>query len=122
LIPLKPLREILKQDCPYDVSNEAVILLRDQLEGIARAIKQESIKEFERYNDHRCTQGLPFKKRLNRWAIMKGHSNALKQESNTEMGSQYEEVGSLGDEIMSVDKSPSPQGKSTVMTEVHHEL
>ena len=121
MIPLKPIREILKQDCPYHVSNEAVILLRDKLEEIARAIKQESIKEFERYNNHRRTQGLSPKKRLNRWAIMKGHHNALKQESNTEMGLQSNGVVSPGGGKMDEKNTAETRKKESSETEVDDE-
>jgi len=122
LIPLKPLRELLKQDCPYDVSNEAVILLRDKLEEIARAIKQESIKEFERYNDHRRTQGLPPKKRLNRWAIMKGHRNALKQESNTGMGLQSYGAVSPGGKVLASKESTKSAKEDSRRMEASDEL
>lgn len=117
MIPLKPIREILKQDCPYHVSNEAVILLRDKLEEIAWAIKQESIKEFERYNNYRRTQGLSPKKRLNRWAIMKGHHNALKQKSDNGMGLQSNGAVSPGDE-MPTDKVVTKSAKRDNAVEV----
>ena len=117
MIPLGPIRKILKQDCPYHVSNEAVIMLRDKIEEIARAIKEESIKEFERYNDHRRAQGLPPKKRLNRWAIMKGHSNALKQKSDNGVGLQSNGAASPGDE-MPTDKAVTKSAKRYNAVEV----
>jgi len=123
LIPLKPIKEILNQECnSRQISIGAVIQTRDFLERVTTRLAKEAIKEMDKYNEGRKIQGLRGIKRLPAWIMEEITHNILKQLDVTNVGFQSGEVGSLGDEIMSVNKSPSPQGKSTMMTEVHHEL
>lgn len=122
MIPLKPIKEILKQDCPYHVSSEAVILLRDQLWEIAQAIKEESIKEFEEYNNHRHAQGLPPKKRLNRWAVKKASEKVLKHPGFNDMGLQSSGAVSLGGKMLASKESTKSAKEDDSRMEASDEL
>jgi len=69
VIPLMPIRRIIELYCPYHISTEAVIALRDVLEGIGATIAKNAVKEFKKLNECREKQGLKPLKRLNAWSV-----------------------------------------------------
>jgi len=71
-IPLTPIRRLLELHCPYHISNEATIELRNLLEKIGLGIARDAVAEFENLNKCREKQGLRPLKRLNSWAVRAG--------------------------------------------------
>ena len=99
-IPLKPLRKILGQDCPFHISEDATRATRDLLEHILNQIKIFAIQEFEDLNNNRKQQGLKPLKRLNGWAVRRACDNILKPETVNDMGLQYNGIVSPGGNTM----------------------
>jgi len=103
IIPSKPIKSCLKQDCPYHISNEAVTLLRDKLEEFVHSVKAQAILEFEKLNRSRRAQGLRPLKRLNAWAISRAAEKVFSSEGYSIMGLQSKGATSPGDEML-IDK------------------
>ena len=74
-IPLNSIRRIMERHCPYHISMEAIILLRDMIEEIAANITIDVVKNFEEMNEFRKIQGLRKLKRLNAWAVKNSNYN-----------------------------------------------
>jgi len=109
---LKPIKKLLKQDCPYPVSSEAIILLRDRLEEFAHTIKDQAILEFEKLNRDRRAQGLYPLKRLNALAISRAAEKVFSSEGYSIMGLQSKGATSPGDEML-IDKFVTKPERTT---------
>lgn len=112
MLPIKPLKKILKQDCCYYIKNEAVWELKKFLEDIAQSISLEAVKEFEKLNKRREKLGLPRLKRLNAWAIKGACGKVLKQVADVEMGLHSSRVVSPGGDKMTTDKNATKPVKA----------
>ena len=105
LLPLTPIRNLLVQNCPFHLSDDAIISLRDILEDIIHMTCYGSIQEFEELNSNRERQGLPRLKRLNSWAIKRAAKKIINDSTILSMGSQPAMIGSLDGEKMLESKS-----------------
>ena len=74
-IPLHSIRRIMEKHCPYHISMEAVMTLRNLLEEIVSKMTIDAVKKFEEMNECREKQGLSRLKRLNAWAIKNSEYN-----------------------------------------------
>ncbi|MEA2053550.1 MAG: hypothetical protein U9O96_00295 [Candidatus Thermoplasmatota archaeon] len=94
MIPLNSVRGIIELHCPYHISNEATIELRDLLEEVGLEIAREAVKKFENLNKCREEQGLPRLKRLNSWAVKNSNYNKefINGLKNKNRGLQPEEI------------------------------
>lgn len=99
-IPLKPLRKILGQNCPFPISNDAVVLLRDSLEDVISYVGSVSLKEFEDLNHYRKRQGLRPLKGLNGWSIRKACDKILKRDADSDWGLQSTGIVGPGGDTM----------------------
>jgi len=99
-IPLKPLRNILGQDCPFHISEDAILATRDLVEYILHQIRIFAIKEFEDLNNNRQQQGLKPLKRLNGRVARRACKNILKLQTVNDMGLQSNCIVSLGGNTM----------------------
>lgn len=99
-LPLRPIKTILGQNCPFHISEEATIIMRNFLECILNQVRNYSIKNFEELNSNRERQGLRTLKRLNGCTMKKACDNILKANSVNNMGLQSQEIASLGDKNM----------------------
>ena len=104
-LPLKPLRKILGENCPYHISKDATLATRNLLEYILHQIRIFSIKEFEGLNNNREQQGLQKLRRLNQWAIKKAAQKIINGSTISSMGSQSPMIRSPDDEKMLESKS-----------------
>jgi len=111
-LPAKPLRRILKQNCPLQISNDAVIVLRQNLEKFALDISHEALLIFNELNKVRQRQGLKPLRRLNERAVRGAIENVLKHESNMVMGLQSNGATSPGDEML-IDKFVTKPERTT---------
>ena len=112
MLPLKPIKEILRQECnSHQISIEAVIESRNFLEKLMHELSKKAMEEFTRLNDRRKKLGLPKLKRLNSWAVRKASEKVLKQFGNNEMGSQSKppEIGSPGGNMEKVKEATKPE-------------
>jgi len=80
-LPLKPIRAILEENCPYHISEEAVIELKKIIEYAIEDISKEAVKLFEKRNKARYDKGLRPLKRLDVWSIHNSSINFLKTKS-----------------------------------------
>jgi len=99
-IPLKPLRKILGQNCPFHISEDATLVTRDLIEYILHQVRISAIKEFEDLNSNREHQGLKPLKRLNGRTVRRACNNILKPNIDNDMGLQYNSIVSLGGNTM----------------------
>lgn len=113
MLPLKPLSRMLRQNCHYHISSEAIVLLRNILEELVYEIRRNALKEFEEMNNRREQQGLPLLKRLNSWALRKAIDNILKSNSDNGMGLQSNGAVSPGGDKMVTDKNATKPVKAT---------
>lgn len=118
-IPLKPLRKILGQNCPFPISNDAVVLLRGSLEDVISYVGSVSLKEFEDLNHYRKRQGLRPLKRLNGWSIRKACDKILKQDADSDLGLQSIGIVGLGDKDMAGHTLVTKSAKEKTLGEVH---
>ena len=112
MLPLKPIKEILKQECnSHQISIGAVIESRNFLEKLMHELSKKAMEEFTRLNDRRRKLGLPKLKRLNSWAVRKASEKVLKQLGNNEMGSQSKPpgIGSPGGTMKKTKEATKPE-------------
>ena len=88
MIPLNPIRQLMIDNCPYHVSVEAVMGLRDFLEDIIGIMTGTAAEEFKKINKDRERQGLKPLKRLNGWVLKKVCDNVLNGDAIKVMGLQ----------------------------------
>jgi len=96
-LPLKPVRDLLAQDCPFHICDDAIVVLRDALEFIIHQVGHESLEQFERLNSNRKRQGLRRLRRLNSWAIRRAAQKIINEDSIFNMGSQPAMIENHGD-------------------------
>ncbi|MGC9308966.1 MAG: hypothetical protein ACP5FL_09370 [Thermoplasmatota archaeon] len=114
---LHTVRRILETYCPYQVSTEAVIQLRDCLEEISSTLAHGSVREFERLNTLRERQELKRLKRLNKGAIADYRFRLeykYPETNENDRGSRaaHTGFGNPGSDTMSVNSTATP-GTST---------
>jgi len=117
-IPLKPLKIILGQDCPYHISEEAIQCVKDFTEFIVCQIGLNAIEEFKELNHSREKQGLKPLKRLNEWAVGRACNNILKPETVNDMGLQSNSIVSLGGNTMYTHIDATKSAKEKTLGEV----
>ena len=113
-IPLKPLREILWHNCPYDISQEATLELKIYLEYMATRIAHQALQEFRGLNSNRERQGLCPLKRLNGQAVQKACNNILKPETVNKMGLQPQGIVSPGGNRMDMNRNATKSAKKDI--------
>ncbi|HEC77080.1 MAG TPA: hypothetical protein ENI33_07485 [Thermoplasmatales archaeon] len=74
-IPLSSIRRIMERYCPYHISMEAVMALRNLIEEITSKITMDAVEKFEKMNKCREAHGLSKLKRLNAWAVKNSEYN-----------------------------------------------
>jgi len=111
MLPTKPVRDILKQHCPYHITAEAIIESKHFLEAMMAYLSMEANKEFEGLNERREKLGLPRLKRLNLWSVKKASEKVLKRLEFNDTGLQSNGFVSLGGENMSADKNATKSAK-----------
>lgn len=97
--PLKPIRTILKEHHDGEVSEEAVIYVRDILLVVTAFLAEESVKDFNEMNRRRQEQGLPILKRLDRFAFKNVWERIYKQIVDKNIG----EVGNVMETLLCQD-------------------
>ena len=97
--PLKPIRTILKEHHDGEVSEEAVIYVRDILLVVTAFLAEESVKDFNELNRRRQEQGLPILKRLDRFAFKNVWESIYKQILDKNIG----EVGNVMETLLCQD-------------------
>ena len=114
-IPLNPIRQIMKKHCPYHISTEAVLTIRDLLEGVLSETTIKAVRRFENLNKCREEQGLPRLKRLNAWAVKNSNYNKdfINRQKINNRGLQPEEIAIPTGGNMSADNSTKPDSKAT---------
>lgn len=117
MLPRKPLKRMLKHDCPYQVSDDAVIALRNILETLAEDISHTAVEAFEDLNEKRTQLGIRQLQRLNEWAIVRAVENIFSSDSYYDMGLQSSRIVSPGGTHMSTEtyatKSARDEGSDT---------
>jgi len=110
MIPLNSVRKIMGRHCPYHISTEAIVELRDILEGLGLEIAQQAVAEFENLNKYKEKQGLRPLKRLNAWAVKNSdlYINIINGLKNKNKGLQPEEIVIPQGGNMSADNSTKP--------------
>lgn len=98
MLPRKPLKRILKHDCPSQVSDDAVVILQQSLEQLALLISRQAAKEFQALNQRRIAYHLPPKKRLNAYMVSRAIENLFSTPCITDMGLQSRRDASPGGE------------------------
>jgi len=113
-IPFNSIRRIMERHCPYHISTEAVVTLRNLVEKIASKMTIDAVKKFEEMNECRKKQGLRRLKRLNAWAVKNSNfnKNIINGLKNKNMGLQSEGIAIPGGN-MSADNSTKPDNKTT---------
>ena len=115
-IPLNSIRRIMERHCPYHISMEAIILLRDMIEEIAANITIDVVKNFEEMNEFRKIQGLRKLKRLNAWAVKNSNFviTFINSHNNKNKGFQSEGIVIPGSDNMSAQTiAAKPDNKTT---------
>ena len=117
-IPLTPIRRLLELHCPYHISSESTIELRNLLEKIGLEIARDAVAEFEKLNRCREKQGLRRLKRLNAWAVRNSNFfiTFINSHNNKNKGLQFEdeEVVIPGSDNMSAQTiAAKPDNKTT---------
>jgi len=99
MLPLKPLRDLLAQECPshMHICDDAIVALRGSLEDIIHLVGCTSTREFEELNRNRERQGLRRLRRLNQWAIKSATQKIINDDSIFNMGSQPAMIENHGD-------------------------
>lgn len=88
---LKPIKTILKKHHDGEVSDEAVVYVRDILLDFTEFLAEESVKDFNEMNQRRQEHGLPILKRLDRFTFKNVFERFFKQIKDKNIG----EVGNL---------------------------
>jgi len=114
-LPLKPIRDLLARDCPFHISDTAIVALRDALESIIHQVGHESLEQFERLNSNRKRQGLRRLKRLNAWVIEKAAQKIINGSAISSMGSQPAMIGNLGDIVHKYENVTKPNTTDDLM-------
>jgi len=119
-IPLNTIKELMRRHCPYHISMEAVITLRDLLEDIASKTIIEAVKKFEDLNNHREKQGLSRLKRLNAWAVKNSNfpKRFINSQKNKNRGLQPNEIAIPEGGNVSADISTKPDRTTNDQGEV----
>lgn len=112
-LPLQPIRNIMKENCPYHIREDAIIELENILVDIIIRISIEAVKKFDNLNKLREKQGLRRLKRLNEWAVFLTIKNIIKSRKNIDMGLQPEEIVNPGGKNMSANKNTAEPDKTT---------
>ena len=96
---LKPIKKILKIYYDGEISDEAVIYIRDILLYITHFIGKEGVEEFKNNNIARTKQGLPPYKRLDVTAFKEVWGRFFKFLNDSKFG----KVGQFNDELLCQD-------------------
>lgn len=115
-ISLHSIRKIVEKHCPYHISVEAIIALRDMVEEIASNIAIDAVRKFEELNENREKQGLRRLKRFSPWAIKNSDYNKtiINILKNKNMGLQSQGVATPGGENMPAGiNTAKPDNKAT---------
>lgn len=70
--PLKPIKRILKEYYNSEICEDVCVCFRNVLLNISYELAEETVKEFNAYNELRMVQGLSKVKRLNKISLNKG--------------------------------------------------
>lgn len=101
MLPLNPIKEILKQECnPHQISMEAVIESRNFLQELMRKLSKNAEEELAQLNKRRKKLGLPRLKRLNAWAVKKAEEKVFNNTNNNDTGSPSRRIRSLGGKML----------------------
>jgi len=92
VIPIAPIRKILRQQFSHHISQEAIVRVKDFVEDILIEFAKEIDEEFKRYNNLRIKQGLRCKKRIPVWLVNKVSNKFLNMNGTVYVGSQSSEV------------------------------
>jgi len=112
MIPLNPIRKIIiAEDSSCHISMEAVMVLRDVIEELARDIVNGALQEFQKRNSNRARQGLHPLKRIDAWAIKEANAKVLKQQKDNHTGSQPAMIGGPGGKKMSTQTKATKSAK-----------
>jgi len=115
-IPLNCVRRIMERHCPYHISSESTIELRNLLEKIGLEIARDAVAEFEKLNRCREKQGLRRLKRLNAWAVRNSNFfiTFINSHNNKNKGFQSEGIVIPGSDNMSAQTiAAKPDNKTT---------
>jgi len=115
-IPLNSIRRIMERHCPYHISSESTIELRNLLEKIGLEIARDAVAEFEKLNRCREKQGLRRLKRLNAWAVRNSNFfiTFINSHNNKNKGFQSEGIVIPGSDNMSAQTiAAKPDNKTT---------
>ena len=102
-LPLKPVKQLLGQHWPNQISEAAAWELKSFLEQVGVQIGREAVIEFEKLNERREKLGIPRLKRLNAWAVKQACRNVLKQDTVSNLGLQLQDVVNPGGNNMSTE-------------------
>ena len=111
MIPLNPVRRLISDNCPYHVSLEAVMGLRDFLENIAGEMAGSAADELKKLNQGRERQGLKPLKRLNGWVVRKVCDNVLNGDTVKDRGLQSTVIVGPGGKKMSAQTKATKSAK-----------
>lgn len=92
MIPLKPIRRILMENCSHQITQESVFRIKDTLEKITIEIAKEAEKEFQDYNSILIKQGLKPRKRLPSWIIQKSCDRIINHNPSVNTGLQSQRL------------------------------
>jgi len=97
--PLKPVKMILKNHYRGEVSEEAVILVRDILLNLTDFLAEHAVKDFDKVNQKRQEQGLTQLKRLDKDSFKNVWERIYKQIVDKNIG----EVGTSNESLLCQD-------------------
>ncbi|MDD3492009.1 MAG: hypothetical protein PHZ19_00745 [Candidatus Thermoplasmatota archaeon] len=108
---------MLKNNCPYQVSDDAVVTLLATVETIACVIGNKAIEEFEMLNKLRLMQGLPLLKRLDKESVNRAVQKLFSAVNNNNVGLLSPGIPSPGGTKMSAKTQATKSAQNTISRE-----
>ena len=107
-----PVKRLMQQHSPYQLSTDAVVYLRGILELLASRITKLAVREQENFNEHRTSQGLPPRLRLDDRAISQAIKKLNSDSGIIFSGLQAGSLGSLGGKDMEIEDEATKSASS----------